>query len=290
MFLPEVDEFASLFPDEIRILLAMLRMSNMGGLAVAECDDLGLRARLIDYFRRRLETEGIYVFNFEVSARDTNLVRSLTELTDHSRFKNLELTGRYKAIVIFVYGVEKFTTEQRDRFIRLLNFLRDRLTMIAQPIVIWGTSSFVTQLARNAPDFWNWKGQFFSFALHQPGDGQPSAETPDSLSNLPPLRRYLRHILSDPDYTIWKDLYLPLKARRASETVSPFPPRHTLTYDELRQLGPLFPHAESYPPQYTLFKRGEYGDKCYIIVTGEEGLEERWGNTPVITIQIPSRA
>jgi hypothetical protein len=50
MISPEVDEFASRFPDEIRMLLAMLRMSNLGGLAVAECDDPSLRARLIDYF------------------------------------------------------------------------------------------------------------------------------------------------------------------------------------------------------------------------------------------------
>ncbi|MBI1878666.1 MAG: hypothetical protein HYR94_10660, partial [Chloroflexi bacterium] len=163
MISPEADEFASRFPDEIRMLLAMLRMSNLGGLAVAECDDLDLRARLIDYFRRRLDAEGIYVFNYEVGAKDTNLIRSLTELTDQARFKDLELTGKYKSIVFFVYGIEKFTNEQRATFVRLLNFLRDRLTMIAQPIVIWGASAFVTQLARNAPDFWSWKGHFFSF-------------------------------------------------------------------------------------------------------------------------------
>ena len=46
MILPETDEFASRFPDEIRTLLTMLRMGNLGGLAVAECDDLDLRARL----------------------------------------------------------------------------------------------------------------------------------------------------------------------------------------------------------------------------------------------------
>ena len=75
-----------------------------------------------DYFRRRLETDNIYLFNYEVSVKDTNLVRSLTELTDHSRFKNLELTGKYKSIVIFVYGIEKFNSEQRTKFITLLNF------------------------------------------------------------------------------------------------------------------------------------------------------------------------
>ena len=51
MILPEADEFAASFPDEIRTLLTMLRMGNLGGLAVAECDNLDLRIRLFDYFR-----------------------------------------------------------------------------------------------------------------------------------------------------------------------------------------------------------------------------------------------
>ena len=263
------DEFASRFPDEIRMLLAMLRMSNLGGLAVAECGDLGLRARLIDYFRRRLEADGIYVFNYEVSAKDTNLIRSLTELTDHARFKNLELTGKYKAIVIFVYGIEKFNDEQRGQFVRLLNFLRDRLTLIAQPIVIWGNASFVTELARNAPDFWSWKGHFFTFSSNQ-ASGQNGAESPDSTTaSISPIQRYLRRIVEDPDYAIWKDLYLPLRASRANEAISPFPPRHTLTKAELRQLAPLFPHAETLQANQTVFRKGDRGDKSYVLISGE---------------------
>jgi hypothetical protein len=168
MILPETDEFASRFPDEIRTLLTMLRMGDLGGLAVAECDDLDLRVRLFDYFRRRLDTNSIYLFNYEVSAKDTNLVRSLTELTEHPRFKNLELTGKYRSIAIFVYGIEKLDSEQRDQFVKLLNFLRDRLTIISQAIVIWGTSAFVCRLALDAPDFWCWKGLSFLFPSTNP--------------------------------------------------------------------------------------------------------------------------
>jgi len=268
---PETDEFASRFPDEIRMLLAMLRMSKLGGLAVAECDDLDLRARLIDYFRRRLETDNIYLFGYEVSVKNTNLVRSLTELTDQARFKNLELTGKYKSIVIFVYGVEKFNPEQRSKFITLLNFLRDRLTMIAQPIVLWGTSDFMTQLARNAPDFWSWKGQFFNFTTPQPSSTiiqAPGAESTRHHHHLSPIRRYLRQIIEDPDYAIWKDLYLPLKATRTID-ISPFSPRHTLTYEELRQIAPLFPNTSSYKANQLIFRQGDPGNNCYLVVSGE---------------------
>ena len=273
MALPETDEFAARFPDEIRTLLAMLRMGNLGGLTVAECDDLDLRARLFDYFRRRLESESIYLFNYEVSGKDTNLVRSLTELTDHPRFKNLELTGKYKSIALFVYGLEKFDHEQRERFVKLLNFLRDRFKVISQPIVIWGTSAFVSQLERNAPDFWSWKGHFFSFPsltpLSQPQSAVNGAPAGDLFSHTSPIHRYLHQITEDPDYRIWKELYLPLRANRSDESVAPFPTRHTLTYNELRKLAPLFPTAEAYGRNEIIFERGDHGDKCHIIVGGE---------------------
>jgi CRP-like cAMP-binding protein/tetratricopeptide (TPR) repeat protein len=265
----EADEFASRFPDEIRMLLAMLRMSNLGGLAVAECDDLDLRSRLLDYFRRRLEAEGIYLYRYEVSAKETNLVRSLTELTDHSRFKNLELTGKYKAIVIFVIGIEKYNDEQRRKFITLLNFLRDRLTLIAQPIIIWGAAKFVTELARNAPDFWSWKGHFFSFNSGAPAKNNipDNHESNHPQDKLPPIQRYLRRLLQDPDYGIWKDLYLPLKASRAFND-SPYAPRHTLSYEELRQLAPLLPHTISREANKIIFRQGQKGDRCFVIVSG----------------------
>jgi CRP-like cAMP-binding protein len=284
---PKNDEFSARFPDEIRTLLATLRMGSLGGLAVAECDDLSLRARLFDYFRRRLETDHVYLFNYEVSGKETNLVRSLTELTDQPRFKNLELTGKYRAIAIFVYGLEKFNVDEREQFVKLLNFLRDRLSTIAYPIVIWGTSALVSQLARNAPDFWSWKGNFFSFHASEPltlttDPVQASSLSPSEAS---PLVRYLHHISEDPDFQVWKELYLPLKATRADDTVTPFPARHTLTYEELRQIAPLFPNADALDANQIIFQRGEPGNKCYIIASGavEIFLSDPLGNEMVIS-------
>jgi hypothetical protein len=159
----ELNRIAALFPEEIRMMMATLKMSQLGGLSVAECEDSELQEKLFDYFRVRLATHQIYLYPFEVNEKHLNLVKSLTELTDRSRFKNLEMTGKYKAIVFFVHGLEKLTDEDRGRFLKLLNFLRDRLTYIAQPVVIWAKPAFVTEMARYAPDFWNWKGSLFSF-------------------------------------------------------------------------------------------------------------------------------
>jgi CRP-like cAMP-binding protein len=273
MIIPKADEFIAHFPNEIRALFGMLQLGKLGGLAVAECDDLDLRLRLFDYFRRRLEAEHVYLLTFELSTKDTNLARSLTELTDEPRFKNLQLTGGYKSVAIFVYGTEKFSDDQRENFVKLLNFLRDRLNMIAHPIVIWGSSAFVAQLSRNASDFWSWKGNFYRFpspeqtlpSLHENGDS-PLVRLDQPRT---PLRLYLQRVQEDPDYRLWKSLYLPLKAVRADSTIGPLPQRHTLNLKELRQLGPIFPTAETFPADQTIFERGETGDRAYIIVSGE---------------------
>jgi len=283
--MPEMDEFTARFPDEIRTLLAMLRMGNLGGLGIAECDDLDLRARLIDYFRRRLERDNIYIFNFEVSAKDINLARSLSEISEGGRFKNLEQTGKYKSIVFFVYGLEKLTDDQRGQFVRLLNFLRDRLSRVAQPILIWGTAAFVSELARHAPDFWSWKGHLFRFPSTGPMPLPEMTDALDSYQHLPPIRRYLRRVIEDPDYAVWKDLYVPLKANRAGETINPFAPRHTLTYAELRQIAPFFPSAETVAAHKIVIKRGEQGHECYIIAKGEVEVlvPDALGNDIVVT-------
>jgi CRP-like cAMP-binding protein len=289
MLIPKVDEFITRFPNEIRALFTMLQLGKLGGLAVAECDDPDLRLRLFDYFRRRLEAEQVYLLTFELSTKDTNLARSLAELTDEPRFKNLQLTGRYKSVAIFVYGIEKFSEEQRENFVKLLNFLRDRLNMIAHPIIIWGNSAFVTQLSRNASDFWSWKGNFYRF----PSADSRLAALPDNGSAplsrveqpLPPIRLYLQRVQEDPDYRLWKNLYLPLKAVRADSTIGPLPQRHTLTMNELRQLAPIFPTAETFPANQTIFERGEQGDRAYIIVIGEVEvlIPDALGNDVVIT-------
>lgn len=266
------DEFAMRFPEQVRTMLAMLRMSDLGGLAVAECNDFELRRQLFVYFKDRLADEDIYLFPYKVSENDLNLVRALRDLTEQPRFKNLEFTGKFKSIVIFVYGLEKYTEAQEAHFLYLLNFLRDAFTTIEQPVVIWGTTDFVTRLARSAPDFWSWKGMLFSFpaalAEHPNGD-ETVAPMDEHRARLRPVPRYLQAILEDPDYAVWQDLYLPLKAVRAADTPQFVVPRHTLTEEEMAQLQRAIAQTESHPARDTIFECGASGDTCYVIVAGE---------------------
>ena len=266
------DEFATRFPEQVRTMLTMLRMSNLGGLAVAECDDFELRRQLFGYFRDRLADDDIYLFPYEMTEKDLNLVRALRDLTDQPRFKNLEFTGKFKSIVFFVYGIEKYNEAQEARFLYLLNFLRDAFNTIEQPVVIWGASDFVTRLARSAPDFWSWKGMLFSFpstpAELSLGE-ETNVESEGLRARLPPVPRYLQSVVEDPDYAVWHDLYLPLKAVRAADTMKLVAPRHTLNQDEMAQLQEAITQTETCDAGETIFERGAPGDTCYIIVSGE---------------------
>jgi CRP-like cAMP-binding protein/Flp pilus assembly protein TadD len=84
-----------------------------------------------------------------------------------------------------------------------------------------------------------------------------------------PLLRYLQNVLVDPDFAVWQDLYLPLRAVRAADTMKPVVPRHTLTEDEMTQLQQAVVQTESRKSGETVFERGEPGDTCYVIVTGQ---------------------
>ncbi len=198
------DPLEKRFPEQIKLLLSMVRMSRLGGIATAECDDLELRERLFRYFEKRFREMNIYLYQVEITEEDLNLVRVLRNLTDRSGFKELELLGKYDNIVFFVYGLEKLTEEEQEKFLVWLNLFRDATTIIRQPIVLWATSDFVDRMAREAPDFWTWKGMLFRF------ESLPTGAI--KRAKLPPLKRYLQSVLDDPDFSVWNELYVPLKA------------------------------------------------------------------------------
>lgn len=204
------DPIEKRYPEQIKLLLSMVRMSRLGGIATAECDDLELRERLFRYFEKRFREMNIYLYLVEITEEDLNLVRVLRNLTDRSGFKELELSGKYDNIVFFVYGLEKLAEEDQEKFLLWLNLFRDATTIIRQPIILWATSDFVDKMAREAPDFWTWKGMLFRF------ESLPTGAI--KRAKLPPLKRYLQSLLEDPDFSIWNELYIPLKAIPLAET------------------------------------------------------------------------
>ncbi|HBY93395.1 MAG TPA: hypothetical protein DEP84_05415 [Chloroflexi bacterium] len=189
---------------QIELLLGTVVMSRLGGIATVECDNVELRKRLFRYFTKRFLQKGFYLYPVEVSDKDLNLVRVLRDLTDRTGFKDLELVGKYAGIVLFVYGIEKYNDEQQEKFLQFLNLFRDATTIIRQPVVIWATGEFIDKIARETPDFWSWKGMTFHFKT------RVRETTPDD--QFPGWWRYVHTLTDDPDFAVWRHLYVPMQA------------------------------------------------------------------------------
>ncbi|MFQ5613036.1 MAG: cyclic nucleotide-binding domain-containing protein [Anaerolineae bacterium] len=261
-----ISPLAKRFAEEVRALLAVLRAGNSGGLIAAGCDDLRIRRWLFSYFRQRLQEEKICVHPFELRATDPDLAQRLAELVAEPGFKDLELSGRYKKCVIFVYGVEEFADDERTLFIDSLNASAGYLANLARPVVLWGRHRLLAQLARDAPTLWAGDRRLFKF----PSDYNAKTSGDDSApAGLSALARYLGQMLEAPDISRWDQVYLPLKAIRAAETVDLVPPRHTLTHEELQDLIEHFPQIVTFEPNQIVFERGEIGNQCYVIVEGQ---------------------
>jgi len=175
------------FGHQIALLLKMIELSNLGGIATVECNNLQLRRRLFRYFDERLAEKGILLYPLRVDRHDLNLVRVLRNITDQPGFKDLELLGRYRRIVFFVYGLEEYTPRQQKKFLEFLNLFRDATTIIKEPIIIWA--------------IWSWKGLLFTF----------EADTPLEFDEaMLPVDQSLYNLARDPSIAVWSEVYVPL--------------------------------------------------------------------------------
>jgi CRP-like cAMP-binding protein/Tfp pilus assembly protein PilF len=263
----QLNQIAALYQEEIRLLMASFSTGGAGSLHLVECNSLELQARLFEYFRLRLETEQIYLYPFELTRNHLSLAKSLAELAQQPHFKELTTSGKYQSVIFFVHGLEKLSDADRNQFFLLLNFLRDRFANLLQPVVLWGTSPFITDMADHAPDIWTQKSGLYQF---QEEVYEAAMARSDGLETLSPVQHYMSALQKDPDYSVWRELYLPLKAVHIAESVNLISSRHTYTDDELSQLTAVLPaEIETIPANQIIFQKGDASTKCYVLLDGE---------------------
>jgi CRP-like cAMP-binding protein len=282
------DQLASRFPQQMRSLISLLQRARPGVLVVAECDDLELRRRIFAYFKERLAEQGIYAFPYQVAGDNLHLARALQDLVEQPRFRNLQVTGKFKSVAVFVFGLEAYDEAQLARFVYLLSSSQDTWSSIQPPVVLWSTSHLVARLADSLPGFWPREATLLSFVAPKP-EPAPAGKQTTAVREESPLVSYMRGVAQDPQYAVWHDLYLPLRAVRAADTMKLAPPRHTLTAEEMGQLQAAISDVESYEAGQTIFERGAPGDTCYLIVSGEVEVlvPDALGNEVIVTMLGP---
>jgi hypothetical protein len=125
-----------------------------------------------------LEGRGLYPI-FSVNWQDLSLRYALKQLIEHEP----ELQAGHPAVVT-VQGIETLLSvrldapqSQQERFFGYLQWTREALRQFSFPVVLWMTGPVLIQLARQAPDFWSWRGGVFWFGLNPDEINRQEAET-----------------------------------------------------------------------------------------------------------------
>jgi tetratricopeptide (TPR) repeat protein len=135
---------------------------NQLSLIIVSCDDLTLRQQIIDRYEREARLDNIQaqqiVLGLEPSLR--------------AGLAKLELPAEAR-VVVTVTGSEwllRVKTRSSDaqsdiqKFFGYLQWTREGLREFQYPVVLWITSTILTEMSRKAPDFWSWRKAVLRFA------------------------------------------------------------------------------------------------------------------------------
>ena len=156
-------EPGALPPDDDRELSALARgLDFADGFALffARVDARPARRALVDALRQRLP-DGLDVLEVELARDATDLEAVLS--------RRLAEAPPAERRAVFVYGVEDVLSEarrdERDAFLRVLNFKRENLQRaVPHPVVLWVPEFALRILAVNAPDLWAWRSSVLEFS------------------------------------------------------------------------------------------------------------------------------
>ncbi len=158
-------------------------------LLIAVCEDQALQAAMIQQDEQELQQQGVQTFRVFVNWQDPSLRYALEQLID--REPGLQAG---QPAVVTVQGVEALLSvrldapqSQQERFFGYLQWTREALRRFSFPIVLWVTAPVLCQLARQAPDFWIWRGGVFWFGLNPDEIHRQKAEPPSLKETFAPI-------------------------------------------------------------------------------------------------------
>ena len=150
----------------LRKLILSIRASfGKLNLLIAISDNPIYRNEIIKTYEVELKGQGINCYRVKVDRIMPSLKESLqTLLAEQSEGK---LDG---LAVVTVLGASDLLdlrlTEQKsplERFLFSVRWTREALRYFDFPIVLWVTQGIAAEMARQAPDFWSWRGGVFEF-------------------------------------------------------------------------------------------------------------------------------
>ncbi|WP_226594460.1 tetratricopeptide repeat protein, partial [Microseira wollei] len=148
-----------------KLILSLKASFGKLNILIAICDNRRYRDEVMQKYETELRAQGVECFRVQISGSQPSLKQSLQTLV--AKTSEAELN---KSFVVTVLGASelldlRFREEKSDleRFLFSVQWTREALRSFQFPIVLWVTQQIAAELAKQAPDFWSWRGGVFEF-------------------------------------------------------------------------------------------------------------------------------
>ncbi|WP_287131357.1 tetratricopeptide repeat protein [Candidatus Cyanaurora vandensis] len=146
------------------------------GLLIAVCNDVRFNKEIISRYEHELSQQGIHTHQITLDPKEPNLRAALEQVVE----ANTPLSHGEPSVVT-VLGMEQlfFLRLGAERsaweiFFGYSQWTREALRVFRFPVVLWVSHNLLTELSKNAPDFWSWRSGVFRFTA-------PPQDTTDNL-------------------------------------------------------------------------------------------------------------
>ena len=202
-----------------KLILSIQSSFGKLNLLIAICDHRRYRDELIETYETELRSKGVRCDRIKVAQLQPSLKQSLETLV-----KKQSPTELDKLFMVTVLGASdlldlRLNQEKSplETFLFSVQWTREALRSFQFPIVLWVTERIAAELAKQAPDFWSWRGGVFEFI--QPSDAPsfsqdviipeiPAPREDETLPNIAELQQEIDKLKKlEPDSPLLGSLY-----------------------------------------------------------------------------------
>jgi tetratricopeptide (TPR) repeat protein len=148
-----------------KLILSINASFGKLNLLIAICDNRRYRDEVIQTYETELRAKGVRSDRIKINGNQPSLKESLQKLVEQQSKGELD-----KLYVVTVLGASDLLDlrlrepkSALERFLFSVQWTREALGSFQFPIVLWVTQRIAAELAKQAPDFWSWRGGVFEF-------------------------------------------------------------------------------------------------------------------------------
>ena len=202
-----------------KLILSIQSSFGKLNLLIAICDNRRYRDEVIQTYETELRAKGVRCDRIKVAQLQPSLKQSLETLVKKQSPAELD-----KLFMVTVLGASdlldlRLNQEKSplETFLFSVQWTREALRSFQFPIVLWVTQRIAAELAKQAPDFWSWRGGVFEF--FQPSDAPsfsqdviipeiPDPREDETLPNIAELQQEIDKLKKlEPDSPLLGSLY-----------------------------------------------------------------------------------